>query len=66
MTRNPENIKAAEPGYEYIITDAIRDTDTGYPGMEGLIEYAHSKKVDVFLWYNSNGTLNGRLFFYKE
>ena len=26
--------------------------------MEELISYAHSKGVDVFLWYNSNGGFN--------
>ena len=26
--------------------------------MEELIDYAHSKNVDVFLWYNSNGAIN--------
>lgn len=49
---------AAELGYEYILIDALWDDNIGYPKMEELIKYANSKKVDVFLWYNSNGTFN--------
>ena len=49
---------ASEMGYEYILIDALWDTNIGYEKMEELIRYAHSKNVDVFLWYNSNGSFN--------
>ncbi|WP_159520699.1 glycoside hydrolase family 97 protein [Sunxiuqinia indica] len=49
---------AADMGYEYILMDALWDKNVGYEKMEELIEYAHSKNVDVFLWYNSNGFWN--------
>ena len=49
---------AAELGWEYILIDALWDANIGYERMEKLIQYAHSKKVDVFLWYNTNGSFN--------
>lgn len=49
---------AAEMGYEYILIDALWDTNIGYEKMEELIDYANSKSVNVFLWYNSNGGFN--------
>lgn len=49
---------ASEMGYEYILIDALWDTNIGYDKMLKLIEYANSKNVDVFLWYNSNGGFN--------
>ena len=49
---------AAEMGYEYILMDALWDANIGYERMEELIGYAHSKGVDVLLWYNSNGGFN--------
>ena len=49
---------AEELGYEYILIDALWDKNIGYERMEQLIAYAHSKNVDVFLWYNSNGSVN--------
>jgi hypothetical protein len=49
---------AAEMGYEYILIDALWDSNIGYERMEELIGYAHEKGVDVFLWYNSNGGFN--------
>lgn len=49
---------ASELGYEYILIDAWWDTKIGYEKMEELIRYARSKKVDVFLWYNTNGAFN--------
>lgn len=49
---------ASEMGYEYILIDALWDTNIGYEKMKELIKYAHSKNVDVFLWYNSNGSFN--------
>ena len=49
---------ASALGYEYILIDALWDANIGYQKMEELINYAHSKNVDVFLWYNSNGGFN--------
>jgi hypothetical protein len=49
---------ASAMGYEYILIDALWDTNIGYERMEELIKYARSKNVDVFLWYNSNGSFN--------
>ena len=49
---------ASEMGYEYILIDALWDTNIGYDRIKKLIEYANSKNVDVFLWYNSNGSFN--------
>jgi len=49
---------ASEMGYEYILIDALWDENLGYEKMEELIAYAHSKGVNVFLWYNSNGYWN--------
>ncbi|WP_255584625.1 glycoside hydrolase family 97 protein [Zunongwangia sp. SCSIO 43204] len=44
--------------FEYILIDAWWDERIGYEKMEELIDYAESKGVDVFLWYNSNGVAN--------
>ncbi len=49
---------AADLGYEYILIDALWDTQVGYAKMPELIKSAQSKGVDVFLWYNSNGNWN--------
>ncbi|MDQ3291782.1 MAG: glycoside hydrolase family 97 catalytic domain-containing protein, partial [Bacteroidota bacterium] len=49
---------AAALQYEYILMDALWDTKLGKDKMKDLINYAKSKKVDVFLWYNSNGPFN--------
>lgn len=49
---------AADLGYEYILIDALWDTQVGYDRMPSLFKYAQSKGVDVFLWYNSNGYWN--------
>lgn len=49
---------ASDMGYEYILIDALWDTRIGYEKMKELIQYAQSKQVDVFLWYNSNGSFN--------
>lgn len=46
---------AAALNFEYILVDAWWDTRIGYDRMEELIQYARSKNVDVFLWYNTNG-----------
>lgn len=49
---------AAALNFEYILIDAWWDREIGYEKMEELVSYARSKGVDVFLWYNSNGTVN--------
>jgi len=49
---------ASDLGYEFILIDALWDTEIGYERMPDLIDYAHSKNVDVFIWYNSNGYWN--------
>src|SRR5690606_19501726 len=49
---------AAELNYEYILIDALWDTNIGRQRMAELVKYAQSKGVDVFLWYNSNGGFN--------
>lgn len=49
---------AADLHFEYILIDALWDSNLGYDKTEELIRYAHSKGVDVFLWYNSNGSFN--------
>lgn len=49
---------AAALKYEYILIDALWDANLGKEKMKELIKYARSKKVDVFLWYNSNGPIN--------
>lgn len=49
---------AALMKYEYILIDALWDTRIGYEQMEKLIRHAQSKEVEVFLWYNSNGSWN--------
>ncbi|OLY94570.1 Glycosyl-hydrolase 97 C-terminal, oligomerisation [Cnuella takakiae] len=49
---------AATLKYEYILMDALWDKNIGKDRMKALVKYANSKKVDVFLWYNSNGPIN--------
>lgn len=49
---------AADMGWEYILMDALWDTQVGRTRMEELFKYAQNKGVDVFLWYNSNGGWN--------
>ncbi|MGB3773712.1 MAG: glycoside hydrolase family 97 catalytic domain-containing protein, partial [Leeuwenhoekiella sp.] len=49
---------ASELGFEFILIDAWWDQNIGYNRMEELLSYAKSKNVDVFLWYNSNGSAN--------
>jgi hypothetical protein len=49
---------AAKMGFEYVLIDALWDTQIGYNRMPALIQYARNKGVDVFLWYNSNGYAN--------
>ncbi|MDB5247025.1 MAG: alpha-glucosidase [Segetibacter sp.] len=49
---------AATLKYEYILMDAFWDTNIGKERMQELVQYARRKGVEVFLWYNSNGTFN--------
>lgn len=49
---------AAEMKYEYALIDNWWDTNIGKERMEELIRYAHSKGVDIFLWYSSSGYWN--------
>lgn len=49
---------ASAMGYEYVLIDNWWDTNIGHERMKSLIKYAHSKKVDVFLWYSSSGYWN--------
>ncbi len=49
---------AAKLNFEYILIDAWWDERIGYEKMEELIDYADSKGIGVFLWYNSNGIVN--------
>lgn len=49
---------AATMGYEYILIDALWDANLGREKLAELVAYANAKKVDVLLWYNSNGAWN--------
>ena len=49
---------AAAMGYEYVLIDNWWDTNIGRDRMKSLVEYAHNKQVDVFLWYSSSGYWN--------
>lgn len=63
---------ASEMGYEYMLVDNWWDTNLpkreegkgisekskSEESIEDLIEYAHSKNVDVWLWYSSSGYWN--------
>ena len=49
---------AAAMGYEYVLIDNWWDTRIGHGRMEELVRYAHSRGVDVFLWYTSCGYWN--------
>ncbi|MEO8886568.1 MAG: glycoside hydrolase family 97 catalytic domain-containing protein [Mucilaginibacter sp.] len=49
---------AATLKYDYILIDALWDKNIGKERMTQLVKYAASKKVGVFLWYNSNGQYN--------
>lgn len=44
--------------WPYILIDAFWDANIGKADMKKLIDYAKSKNVGVFLWYNSNGGEN--------
>ena len=49
---------AGAMGYEYILVDALWDTQIGRDRMPELSRYAQSKGVSLMLWYNSNGFEN--------
>lgn len=49
---------AADMGYQTVLVDALWDTQIGYPKMEQLAKYGKQKGIDLFLWYNSNGSWN--------
>lgn len=49
---------AADMNWEYLLIDALWDTNIGYERIEELSKYAQSKGVNLFLWYNSNGYWN--------
>lgn len=45
-------------GYEFILVDAGWDVNIGRDRIAQLARYAKSKKVELCLWYNSNGFWN--------
>ena len=49
---------ASELNYQFALIDGGWEKNIGYDKMEELINYAHSKNVDPFVWYNSNGSWN--------
>ena len=49
---------SAEMGYQTVLVDALWDTQIGRDRIAELSEYAASKGVALFLWYNSNGYWN--------
>ncbi|MCQ2213721.1 MAG: glycoside hydrolase family 97 catalytic domain-containing protein [Bacteroidaceae bacterium] len=49
---------ASAMGWEYLLIDALWDSNIGYERMEELVKYAKTKNVDIYLWYNSNGYWN--------
>lgn len=49
---------AADMGYETVLVDALWDENIGTEGIEELARYGKSKGVDLYLWYNSNGSWN--------
>lgn len=49
---------ASAMGWEYILVDALWEGNLGRAKLAELVAYARSKKVDVLLWYNSNGAWN--------
>lgn len=44
--------------FQYVLIDNWWDTNIGHERMEQLVDYAHAKNVDVFLWYSSSGYWN--------
>lgn len=49
---------SAAMGYESVLVDALWDTQIGRDKITELAEYAASKNVALYLWYNSNGYWN--------
>lgn len=49
---------SAAMGYQSVLIDALWDKQIGRKGIEKLAEYAKSKGVALYLWYNSNGYWN--------
>lgn len=49
---------AAEMGYENVLVDNWWDTNIGKDGIEKLAKYAHSKGVNLLIWYSSSGWWN--------
>ena len=49
---------AANMGYEYVLVDALWDTQIGRDKIAELSRYAQGKGVSLMLWYNSNGVTN--------
>jgi hypothetical protein len=49
---------AAQMKWEYLLIDASWDRFIGYEKMAEFVKQARAKKVDVILWYNSNGWWN--------
>ena len=49
---------AAEMSWEYCLIDCYWDTQIGYENIQKLTEYAASKGVGIFIWYNSAGDWN--------
>ena len=49
---------AAAMNFQYVLVDNFWDKNIGYDRMEELVKYAHSKGIDVFLWYSSSGYWN--------
>ncbi len=49
---------AAEMGWGYCLIDALWDKQIGEDRLAGLCAYAAAKKVQVLVWYNSNGNWN--------
>jgi len=53
---------AADMGWEYTLVDVNWDQNIGYDRMAELADYAASKNVGLFLWYNSSGSWNDTEF----
>ena len=49
---------AAAMDFQYVLIDNWWDTNIGHERMEQLVDYAHTKNIDVFLWYSSSGYWN--------
>lgn len=49
---------AAEMNWEYCLIDVNWDTNIGYEKIAQLADYAASKGIGLFLWYNSAGGWN--------